>query len=131
MAVIVTSRHDLTVVLRFVAAIVAVVHRMVLRLRNARTLQISKSDMLKIDKTLKLSNKLIIISIKLIPLRQKEVEEEHSKHLLRLFFVSSYKLIIHRKKKTTRRRRRRWSSRRPSAAATWGIGRWSWGWWRV
>jgi len=53
-AVVVTSRHELTVtvVLRFVAAIVAVVHRMVLRLRNARTFQISKSDMLKIDKNI-------------------------------------------------------------------------------
>lgn len=48
-----TSRHDLTVVLRFVAAIVdVVVHRKVLRL-------------------------------------WEEVEEEHSKHLLRLSVVSS------------------------------------------
>lgn len=51
-----TSRHDLTVVLRFVAAIVAVVHCKVLRLWDP-----------------------------------EEVEEERSKYLLRLFFVSSYK----------------------------------------
>lgn len=54
--VVVTSRHDLTVVTRFVGAIVAVVHRKVLQLWD-----------------------------------QEEVVEEHSKHLLRLFFVSSYK----------------------------------------
>lgn len=54
MVVVVTSRHDLTVVLRFVAAIVdVVVHRKVLRLWD------------------------------------QEVEEEDSKHLLRLSVVSS------------------------------------------
>lgn len=54
---VVTSRHDLTVVLRFVAAIVAAVHRKVLRLWD-----------------------------------QEEVAaEEHSKHLLRLSVVSSYR----------------------------------------
>lgn len=56
MVVVVTSRHDLTVVLRFAAAIVAAVHRKVLRLWD-----------------------------------QEEVAEEHSKHLLRLSVVSSYR----------------------------------------
>ena len=54
MVVVVTSRHDLTVVLRFVAAIVdVVVHRKVLRLRNTKNIPNLKIGLLKRLKLLK------------------------------------------------------------------------------
>ena len=52
---VVTSRHDLTVVLRFAAAIVAAVHRKVLRLRNTKNIPNLKIGLLK---RLKLFKKL-------------------------------------------------------------------------
>lgn len=48
---VVTSRHDLTVVLRFAAAIVAAVHRKVLRLRNTKNIPNLKNRIIEKIKT--------------------------------------------------------------------------------
>ena len=136
--VVVTSRHELTVVLRFVAAIVAVVHCKVLRLRKTRTFQISKSDTLKIDKNIETFKQINYHFHKVFTFG---IRRRWKRNVVSIFFVSSSFLL-------TSRATLRMAipittlADNPSEEEDGGDGkdgvrgsplpqRWSWGWWSL